>query len=83
MEGKLGKAISELENNYGNKNSDFFLDVNFFGPKNIFGDFLGPIFFPNPKSKISIWVRKTFLVQKIAENIFRSKKNHIEKKYFF
>ena len=24
MEGKLGKAISELENNYGNKNSDFF-----------------------------------------------------------
>ena len=32
----------------------FFLDVIFFGSKNIFGDFFEPIFFPNPKSKISI-----------------------------
>ena len=32
----------------------FFLDVKIFGSKFFFGDFFGPIFFPNPKSKFSI-----------------------------
>ena len=61
-----------------------FLDVKIFRPKHIFGDFLGPIFFSYAKiEKFDFGIGKNCWSQKIAENIFRSKKFHIEKKYFF
>ena len=60
------------------------LDVKIFQSKNIFGDFWGPKIFSYPKIEIfDFGIGKQFCSQKIVENIFRSKKIHIEKKYFF